>query len=55
MPTLEVGYAWAFGNFVMNAGGGAGYAFTVDGYDIYADNPIGGLQLIANFSIGFGL
>ena len=39
----------------MNAGGGAGYAFTVGGYDVFQDSPIGGLQLVANFSIGFGL
>jgi len=53
--TLELGYSWVFGNFVMNAGGGAGYAFTVEGYDVYASDPLGGLQLLANFSLGFGL
>jgi hypothetical protein len=54
-PTLEIGYAWAFGHFVVNAGGGAGYAWTVDGYDVYEASPIGGLTLVSNLSIGVGI
>ena len=54
-PSMEVGYGWAWGNFVMNAGGGLGYSFVVDGHDIYQDSPVGGLNILANFSIGFGI
>ncbi len=56
-PTAEFGYAWAYGGpvfFIMNAGGGAGYAFTVAGDDIWEDSELKGLQLILNFSLGIG-
>lgn len=49
-PSMEVGYAWIWNHFVMNAGGGLGYAFLV-GEDIYEDRI--NINLILNFSIGF--
>jgi len=54
-PSVEIGYSWIWGAFIMNLGGGAGYNITVAGDDIYEDDVLRGFQLLFNFSIGFAV
>ncbi|MEZ4441328.1 MAG: hypothetical protein R3B72_19670 [Polyangiaceae bacterium] len=54
VPTGALGYGWVFGHFVMDLRFGAGYAFTVQGYDVNQDSSLGGFVLIANYALGFG-
>ena len=54
-PSAEVGYSWLFGNFIMNLGGGVGYAVAVYGDDIFENRPLRGFMLLANFSLGFAI
>jgi hypothetical protein len=54
-PSLEIGYAWIWGAFVLNLGAGAGYHVVVSGADVYGGNQLGSFQILLNASIGFAI
>ncbi len=54
-PNIEVGFAWIWGHFVLNTGGGIGYNIILSGDDIYENSTFGNVALMLNVSIGFAI
>ncbi len=54
-PNIEVGYAWIWGHFLLNTGGGIGYNIIVSGDDIYENSTFGNVAFMLNVSIGFAI